>query len=96
MSRQRPDHDHWLVRPSTIRKLWWVFGLVLAATVAAQFFIHVHGYFAVDEWPGFNAAYGFLSCVAMVLIARLLGLFLKRPDDYYDIPPRLSPETHDD
>ncbi|MDT8409638.1 MAG: hypothetical protein RQ741_08580 [Wenzhouxiangellaceae bacterium] len=96
MSDKRPDNDHWLVRPATIRKLWWGFAVVLTATVAAQFFVHVHGYFTVDEWPGFNAVYGFLTCVAMVLVAKLLGLFLKRPDDYYDIEPRLSPETDDD
>ncbi|MEX0915867.1 MAG: hypothetical protein WDZ60_08235 [Wenzhouxiangellaceae bacterium] len=86
------DGDHWLVRPGTIRKLWWFFGAILATTVVAQFFIHVHGYFAADEWPGFNALYGFLTCVGMVVFAKLLGFVLKRPDDYYDIEPRLSPD----
>lgn len=97
MSERRPhhDHDHWLVRPATIRKLWWVFGAILAATVIAQFFVHVHGYFGVDAWPGFNALYGFLTCVGMVVFAKLLGFVLKRPDDYYEIEPRLSPDTDD-
>lgn len=94
--REAPDcgdnSDHWLVRRTTIRKLWWIFGAILAATVVAQFFIHVHGYFGVDEWPGFNALYGFLTCVAMVVFAKLLGIWLKRPDDYYDIEPQLSPD----
>tara|TARA_Y100001933_G_scaffold197962_3_gene198670 strand:+ start:1814 stop:2200 length:387 start_codon:yes stop_codon:yes gene_type:complete len=90
--RETPDNDHWLVRPATIRKLWWIFGAILAATVVAQFFIHVHGYFGVDEWTGFNALYGFLTCVGMVVFAKLLGIWLKRPDDYYRIEPRLSPD----
>lgn len=90
--REAPDRDHWLVRPATIRKLWWIFGGILAATVVAQFFIHVHGYFGVDEWLGFNALYGFLTCVGMVVFAKLLGIWLKRPDDYYEIEPRLSPD----
>jgi hypothetical protein len=97
--REKPDcdghRDHWLVRPATIRKLWWIFGAILAATVVAQFFIHVHGYFNVDEWPGFNALYGFLTCVGMVVFAKLLGFALKRPDDYYKIEPRLSPDIDD-
>lgn len=80
---QDRQKDHWLVRPTTIRLLWWVFSAVLAALVAAQLLIKVKGYFGVDGWFGFGAVFGFLSCVAMVLIAKLLGLVLKRPEDYY-------------
>lgn len=78
------DKKHWLERPETIRKLWWIFSTVLALTVVAQFFVHVHEYFGVDGWFGFNAAYGFLTCVAMVIFAKLLGFALKRPENYYD------------
>ena len=74
---------HWLVRPTTIRKLWWGFSIVLALTVAAQFFIYVKGYFGVDGWFSFGAVFGFLSCLAMVLFAKALGVFLKRDEDYY-------------
>ena len=77
------QQDHWLARPATIRKLWWGFAIVLALTVAAQALIYVKGYFAVDGWFGFGAAFGFLSCLAMVLFAKALGVFLKRGEDYY-------------
>ena len=77
------DKPHWLVRPATIRKLWWAFSIVLAVTVAAQFFIYVKGYFGVDGWFGFGAAFGFVSCLLMVLVAKALGFFLKRNEDYY-------------
>ncbi|MBU2677201.1 MAG: hypothetical protein KJP16_08955 [Gammaproteobacteria bacterium] len=80
---QYTQDDHWLTRPATIRKLWWVFAVVLALTVAAQLFIYVKGYFGVDGWLGFGAAFGFLSCVAMVLVAKGLGILLKRNEDYY-------------
>jgi hypothetical protein len=75
---------HWLVRPSTIRKLWIGFSIILALTIVAQIFIYVKGYFGVDAWFGFGAVYGFGSCLAMVIIAKLLGFVLKRPEDYYD------------
>ncbi|MBM3394533.1 MAG: hypothetical protein FJY37_07880 [Betaproteobacteria bacterium] len=75
---------HWLTRPSTLRWLWIGFAGVLAATVVAEFFIERHPHFAVEEWPGFNALYGFLACAAMILVAKALGLALKRPDRYYD------------
>ena len=77
------DNDHWLVRPATIRKLWWVFAAILALTVAAQSVLYVKGYFGVDGWFGFGAAFGFLSCVAMVLVAKALGFVLKRDENYY-------------
>lgn len=76
-------NDSWLVRPATIRLLWRVFAAVLAFTVLAQLAISVKGYFGVDGWFGFGAAFGFLSCVAMVLFAKLLGVLLKRGEDYY-------------
>ena len=53
--------------------------------MGAQFFIKIKGYFGVDGWFGFGAIYGLIACVLMVVVARLLGKFLKRRDDYYDV-----------
>lgn len=74
----------WLSRPATIRRLWQLFAAVLVVSVLAQALVHVHAAFEVDGWFGFHAAYGFLSCVGMVLFARLLGFVIKRRDDYYE------------
>ena len=74
----------WLYRPENHKKLWWGFGLILAATVVVQLFASVHGHFGFDGWFGFNAAFGFVSCALMVVFAKLLGYLLKRPDNYYD------------
>ena len=77
------QQDHWLARPATIKLLWRVFIVVLVALVLAQALIYVKGYFGVDGWFGFGAVFGFLSCLAMVLFAKALGKFLKRPEAYY-------------
>jgi len=77
---------HWLVRPATIRKLWLGFSVVLVLVVLAQTVIYVKGYFGVDGWFGFGAVYGFGCCLLMVLVAKLLGVVLKRPQDYYEVP----------
>lgn len=58
--------------------------MVLVVLVLAQAFIYIKGYFGVDGWFGFGAVFGFLSCLAMVLVAKVLGYVLKRPEDYYD------------
>lgn len=86
MNHREPDH--WLVRPETIRWIWRISIVVLAITVLLQLVIKVKGYFGIDGWLGFGAAYGFLSCLAMVLVAKGLGFVLKRDDDYYqgDLP----------
>lgn len=81
MSQSRDDA--WLARPSTIRLLWKIFAVVLALSVGVQLLFPVKGYFGVDGWLGFGALFGFLSCLAMVLFAKLIGLFLKRPDNHY-------------
>jgi hypothetical protein len=78
------DDDHWLVRESTIRLLWIVSVAVLAILVLADLLVEHHAHFGLDRTFGFNAWFGFASCVALVLIAKLLGLILKRPDTYYD------------
>ncbi len=82
MNESQPQ-DHWLARPATIKLLWRIFIVVLVALVLAQALIYVKGYFGVDGWFGFAAMFGFLSCLAMVLFAKMLGYALKRPKDYY-------------
>jgi len=79
-----PGDNHWLVRRSTIIGLWWVFGIILVATVAADLGVEHHPHFGVEGTIGFGAWYGFFACVVLVLFSRLLGVFLKRKDDYYD------------
>ena len=74
----------WLVRPGTIRLLWVIFLLVLALTVLASLFTNGHAGFRLEDSFGFNAWYGFLTCIGMVLIAKLLGRLLRRKDSYYD------------
>jgi len=77
-------NDHWLVRQSTIRLLWIIFAVVLAATVLMDLVVAHHPYFGLDGTFGFGAWFGFVSCVAMVVFAKVLGAVLKRSDSYYD------------
>lgn len=75
---------HWLWRPSSIRLMWrWGIGL-LAVVVLFDLLVEPHPKFGIDGSFGFYAWYGLLACVAMVLVAKGIGIFLKRPDDYYD------------
>jgi len=48
-----------------------------------DFLYHRHSMHPWDSWWGFYAGYGFLGCVLLVLIAKLLRKLVKRPEDYY-------------
>jgi hypothetical protein len=75
---------HWLTRPATIRKLWVIFGCVLAATVLAELFVSHEAHFGVEGTFAFHAWYGFLACAALIGAAKGLGLLLKRRDTFYE------------
>ena len=75
---------HWLVRPRTIRLLWTLFALVLALTVGAEFFVGEAAHEGLARTFGFGAWFGFGACAVLILFARAIGVFLKRPDNYYD------------
>lgn len=79
-----PPREHWLDHPRNVRKLWRGFLVVLALTVVAGFFVDLHPHFEIERWFGFNAAYGFVTCLLMIVGAKALGLLLKRSDSFYD------------
>ena len=43
-----------------------------------------HAHHAWEHLPGFHAIYGFVACVALVLIAKELRKILMRDEDFYD------------
>ena len=77
-------NDHWLVRPSTIRRLWAGFIAVLALTVAAELLVAHDAHFSVERVFAFGAWYGLVACAALIVFAKGVAVFLKRPDSYYD------------
>jgi hypothetical protein len=75
--------EHWLDDKRNIKLLWRGFLVILALSVLAEAFVDLHPRFEIERWFGFHAGYGFLACLAMILVAKGLGLLLKRPDRYY-------------
>lgn len=84
------QRKHWLVRPESIRALWTGFVAVLVLVVLSDLFIHAHAAFRIDGTFGFYAWYGLATCIAMIAVAKLLALLLKRPDTYYDTSDQRS------
>jgi hypothetical protein len=54
--------------------------------VVIDFFLpRDHPHFFWDLIPGFNAVFGFISCILIIVISKALGHYwLARSEDYYD------------
>jgi len=60
------------------------FFVALGVLLVIDFFIHKHAAFTWEEAPGFYAVYGFVACVSLIFIAKLLRYVVKRDEDYYN------------
>ena len=73
--------------PKAQKKLRQVFylvlGLLLVVDLIAWFLFDRHGHFAWEAIPFFNAVYGFVACVGLIFLAKILRFFVKRKEDYY-------------
>ena len=66
---------------SQLRKYFYVSLVIL---LVLDLFIPKHGHFALENAPSFYAVYGFIACVSLIFVAKLLRLLVKRKEDYYD------------
>ena len=59
--------------------------VVLCALLAlSEFLFHKHTQFSFEELFAFHGVFGFLAYLAIVNAAKLLRLWVKRPEDYYN------------
>ena len=75
------------VRFARIKRIFYVVLVVVAAAeiVLPLVFGGGHHHFAFEGWPAWGSIYGLISCMAIILISKLIGkLFLMRGEDHYD------------
>ena len=77
--------QNWFYRKNNIKNLRILSITVLWLIVLIEFFIVLHPHFDIEGVFGFYAIFGFLSCVGLIIFAKLLGFLIKRKDDYYDV-----------
>ncbi len=71
-------------KPANVKRFLVMFFSSLAVLLIVDLFIPKHGHFPWEDAPDFFAAYGFFACVMLVFIAKLMRIFIKRDEDYYD------------
>ncbi|WP_394173643.1 hypothetical protein [Thalassotalea litorea] len=71
-------------KPENISMILKVFYVICVLLVAADFIVHRHIYHDWENIPAFYAIYGFVGCVILVLIAKVMRKILMREETYYD------------
>ncbi len=71
-------------KPKNVKRFLGFFYASLLVLLVLDFFIHKHAEFPWEGAINFFAVYGFLSCVLLIFIAKILRIFVKRDEDYYD------------
>ena len=78
------EKTYWLDDPRNVDRLVHGFYVVGGVLLAIDVFVPKHGPFVIEHVSGFYGIFGFLACVALVLIAKQLRRVLIRPEDYYE------------
>ena len=69
-------------------KRWFYVGLAivaLAEILLPHIFSGGEAHFSFEDLPAWGSFYGLVSCVATIVVSKLLGkLWLMRREDYYD------------
>ena len=74
---------HWILKKENIKKLWVCSIVLLVSLILVQLIFPIKGHFEVESWIGFGAWFGFIACILMILFSKILGLVVKKPEDYY-------------
>lgn len=71
-------------RSENIKWMLRIFYAICALLVALDFVISRYSYYDIEALPGFYPVYGFVGCVLLVQVAKLIRHFLMRDEDYYE------------
>ena len=71
-------------KPKNVKRLLGSFYVSLLILLIIDFFIHKHAEFPWEGATDFFAVYGFVSCVLLIFVAKILRLLVKRDEDYYE------------
>ncbi len=74
----------WFDKKENLTLFLRIFYGSLVLLLVLDLFVEKHSVFGFDGAPSFSAVYGFISCVLLVLIAKILRMLLMKDEDYYD------------
>ncbi len=78
------EKKYYFDKPENVSFVLRIFYVICGLLVTAEIIIHRHTIHSLESIFGFYALYGFVACVALVLIATQMRKVLMRDEDYYD------------
>ncbi|WP_029896769.1 hypothetical protein [Desulfohalovibrio reitneri] len=73
-----------LFSPAARKLMWWLLYGACAVSLLAALLAPPKAHFPFEEIFGFHAILGFASCAVLIIVAKGLGLFVKKGEDYYE------------
>lgn len=76
--------------PARFAKIKRGFYVLLAVVLVCEVvlplvFPGAHHHFGFESFPGWGSLYGFLSCIAIIVLSKLIGIaWLMKREDHYD------------
>lgn len=80
----KDQKEYFFDKPENVKWTLRGFYIICVLLVAIDFIIHRHITMAWEKIPAFYAMYGFMACVALVIIAKKLRKMVMRKENYYD------------
>ncbi|MDH3666320.1 MAG: hypothetical protein OEN23_05260 [Paracoccaceae bacterium] len=81
---EHSDHPGRFDSPESRKRVRQVLYALCTVSVIAEIFVKRYVDHPWEALPGFYAIYGFIACVALVLLATELRKVVMRGEDYYD------------
>ena len=81
---EKTEKKHIFDNPKNVQRLLTGFYVICGLLVVADFIIHRHVTMVWELMPGFYAIYGFVACVLLVILAKMMRKGLMREENYYD------------
>ena len=70
------------------RLFWWIYFLSMGLSLILHPLLlrsdKLHHHFSFQYLPEFFAVFGFVGCMALILIAKGMGIFISADEDYYE------------
>ena len=84
MNGKQDEKIYFFDKPENIKRVLNVFYTLCVALVLTDFVVHRHIGLVWENIPAFYAIYGFVACVALVVVAKLIRKVVMRKEDYYN------------
>jgi len=81
---KKDEKVYFFDKPENVKRVLNIFYSLCVILVLADFVVHRHIGLVWENIPAFYAIYGFVACVALVVVAKLIRKVVMRKEDYYN------------